>query len=202
MTLIIISGEIDLSWTPSSAWPSALLGVLWKTGGRCRPPSSVVALTGLAAAPVDGLFVTRLRLPSPRGDEFRRAGPGTGGIATYSLGRQRAKLPPPTPTSASTRSLAGRTHHLLDSHSRRARDHLRRAAARHSVGRSIYAMGASARPRSFSGIRVERVDDPVHAPGLRLLAGRVLSRSGSTRVRTDGLGLNRECVVAIVCWPG
>src|SRR5215831_2971906 len=64
MTLIIISGEIDLSVASILGLASALLGVLWSKGWPMPAIFVVVAITGLAAGAVNGLLVTRLRLPS------------------------------------------------------------------------------------------------------------------------------------------
>ena len=64
MTLIIISGEIDLSVASILGMASALLGVLWSKGWPMPAVFVVVALTGLAAGAVNGLLVTRMRLPS------------------------------------------------------------------------------------------------------------------------------------------
>src|SRR5215472_12935321 len=64
MTLIIISGEIDLSVASILGLASALLGVLWSHGWPMPAAFVVVALTGLAAGAVNGLLITRLRLPS------------------------------------------------------------------------------------------------------------------------------------------
>src|SRR5579872_6122644 len=64
MTLIIISGEIDLSVASILGMCSALLGVLWAKHWPMLGIFALIAVVGLAAGAVNGLLVTRLRLPS------------------------------------------------------------------------------------------------------------------------------------------
>ena len=64
MTLIIISGEIDLSVASILGMASALLGVLWSKGLPMPAIFVIVAIVGLAAGAFNGLLVTRLGLPS------------------------------------------------------------------------------------------------------------------------------------------
>jgi rhamnose transport system permease protein len=64
MTLIIISGEIDLSVASILGLASAVLGVLWSKGLPMPAVFVIVAIVGLAAGAFNGLLVTRLGLPS------------------------------------------------------------------------------------------------------------------------------------------
>src|ERR1051326_2715645 len=64
MTLIVISGEIDLSVASTLGMSSALLGVLWNHHWPMLAIFAVIAVLGLAAGAVNGLLVTRLGLPS------------------------------------------------------------------------------------------------------------------------------------------
>jgi rhamnose transport system permease protein len=64
MTLIIISGEIDLSVASILGMSSALLGYLWSRGWPMPAIFIVVAIVGIAAGAVNGVLITRLRLPS------------------------------------------------------------------------------------------------------------------------------------------
>src|ERR1700745_2150756 len=64
MTLIVISGEIDLSVASILGMASALLGFLWARGWPMPAIFVVIAVVGLAAGAGNGLLVTRLRLPS------------------------------------------------------------------------------------------------------------------------------------------
>jgi rhamnose transport system permease protein len=64
MTLIIISGEIDLSVASTAGLTSAVMGVLW-AGGTPMPVVLVVCLlVGLAAGMLNGVLVSVVGLPS------------------------------------------------------------------------------------------------------------------------------------------
>jgi rhamnose transport system permease protein len=64
MTLIIIAGEIDLSVASVLGLASVLLGVLWNAGVPLWLCIIIVLLVGTVAGLLNGLFVTRLGLPS------------------------------------------------------------------------------------------------------------------------------------------
>src|SRR5690349_19902657 len=64
MTLIVISGEIDLSVASILGMSSALLGYLWVRHWPMLGIFGHVALLGLAAGAINGVLVTRLGLPS------------------------------------------------------------------------------------------------------------------------------------------
>src|ERR1700747_556367 len=64
MTLIVISGEIDLSVASTLGLASALLGFLWSKGWPMMAIFVLIAVVGLAAGAVNGLLVTRIGLPS------------------------------------------------------------------------------------------------------------------------------------------
>src|SRR5215467_13943668 len=64
MTLIIISGEIDLSVASILGMSSALLGFLWARHWPMLAIFLVVALAGILAGLINGLLVTRVGLPS------------------------------------------------------------------------------------------------------------------------------------------
>src|SRR5579863_10622326 len=64
MTLIVISGEIDLSVASILGMSSALLGFLWARGWPMPAIFVTLAVTGILAGAINGLLVTRLRLPS------------------------------------------------------------------------------------------------------------------------------------------
>src|SRR5579862_431269 len=64
MTLIIISGEIDLSVASILGLSSALLGFLWVRHWPMLAIFLVVALAGILAGLINGLLVTRVGLPS------------------------------------------------------------------------------------------------------------------------------------------
>jgi rhamnose transport system permease protein len=64
MTLIIISGEIDLSVASILGLASVLLGVAWNAGVPLWLAICLVLLMGAVAGLFNGLLVTRLGLPS------------------------------------------------------------------------------------------------------------------------------------------
>src|SRR5690349_19751203 len=64
MTLIVISGEIDLSVASILGMSSALLGYLWARHWPMLAIFVVVALVGILAGLINGLLVTRVGLPS------------------------------------------------------------------------------------------------------------------------------------------
>lgn len=64
MTLIIIAGEIDLSVASVLGLSSVVLGLLWQDGHPMWLAIAVALLVGLVAGGLNGLFVTRLGLPS------------------------------------------------------------------------------------------------------------------------------------------
>src|SRR2546421_159522 len=64
MTLIVISGEIDLSVASTLGMSSALLGFLWARHWPMLAIFVLIAVVGLAAGAINGLLVTRFGLPS------------------------------------------------------------------------------------------------------------------------------------------
>ncbi|HYP45452.1 MAG TPA: ABC transporter permease [Propionibacteriaceae bacterium] len=64
MTLVIISGEIDLSVASTAGLTSAVMGVLWAAGTSMPVVIVVCLLVGIAAGAVNGILVSVLGLPS------------------------------------------------------------------------------------------------------------------------------------------
>lgn len=202
MTLIIISGEIDLSVASTLGMSSALLGVLWSDGWPMPAIFVVIALAGLAAGAVNGLLVTRLGLPSlavtigtlalyrgiavillgPRTISSFPAGYGTIGVSAF------PGIPDLSYSAVIFLILAvifGVVLHATP------------------FGRSIYAMGASPEAALFAGIRVKRIKTI-----LFMISGLVCAMAGvlwtfrlSTAVQDNGTGLELS-VVAIVLLAG
>src|SRR5260370_20317011 len=79
MTLIVISGEIDLSVASTLGMSSALLGFLWARHWPMLAIFAAVVLLGLAAGLFNGPLVTRLGPPPPAG--ARRRAPRSPGPA-------------------------------------------------------------------------------------------------------------------------
>jgi rhamnose transport system permease protein len=203
MTLIIISGEIDLSVASMLGMASALLGVLWSHGWPMPAIFVVVAITGLAAGAVNGLLVTRLRLPS------LAVTIGTlalyRGIATILLGPNTVANFPTAYTNLGVNGVPGTGGDVTYSTLIFVVLAIVFGVVLHATpaGRSIYAMGASAEAALFAGIRVKRIKTI-----LFMVSGLVCSLAGvlytfrlDTAVQNNGLGLELD-VVAIVLLAG
>src|SRR6516165_3087563 len=155
MTLIVISGEIDLSVASILGMSSALLGYLWARGWPIIAIFVTLAAVGIAAGAVNGLLVTRLRLPSLavtigtlalyRGVALILLGPNTVSSfpASYTnigvLPIPHTQLPYNVAIFAVLAVIFGIVLHAT------------------ATGRSIYAMGASPEAALFAGIRVKRI---------------------------------------------
>jgi rhamnose transport system permease protein len=201
MTLIIISGEIDLSVASTLGMSSALLGVLWHRHWPMLAIFVMVALLGIVAGLINGLLVTRVGLPS------LAVTIGTlalyRGVALILLGANTVSNFPPAYTNIGVLPLPhtqipyniaifavlavifGVVLHAT------------------ATGRSIYAMGASQEAALFAGIRVKRVKTMLY-----MVSGLVCAMAGvlwtfrlSTAVQNNGLGLELD-VVAIVLLGG
>ncbi len=201
MTLIIISGEIDLSVASILGMSSALLGVLWSHHWPMPAIFVMVALLGIVAGLINGLLVTRVGLPS------LAVTIGTlalyRGVALILLGANTVSNFPATYTNIGVLPLPhtqipyniaifvvlavifGIVLHAT------------------ATGRSIYAMGASPEAALFAGIRVKRVKTMLY-----VVSGLVCAMAGvlwtfrlATAVQNNGLGLELD-VVAIVLLGG
>jgi rhamnose transport system permease protein len=203
MTLIIISGEIDLSVASILGMASALLGVLWNRHWPMPAIFVVIAVVGLAAGAVNGLLVTRLRLPS------LAVTIGTlalyRGIATILLGPSTVSNFPTGYTNLGVNAVPFTANDMTYSTLIFIAGAIIFGVVLHATpfGRSIYAMGASAEAAQFAGIRVKRIKTI-----LFMVSGFVCSLAGvlwtfrlDTSVQNNGLGLELN-VVAIVLLAG
>ena len=203
MTLIIISGEIDLSVASILGLASALLGYLWSKGWPMPGIFVTVAAVGLAAGAVNGLLVTRLRLPS------LAVTIGTlalyRGIATILLGPNTVSSFPTAYTNLGVNAVPFTGNDITYSTAIFLVLALIFGVVLQATpfGRSIYAMGASAEAAQFAGIRVKRVKTI-----LFMVSGLICSLAGvlytfrlDTAVQNNGLGLELD-VVAIVLLAG
>jgi len=203
MALIIISGEIDLSMASILGMASALLGVLWNKHWPMPAIFVVIALVGLAAGAVNGLLVTRLRLPS------LAVTIGTlalyRGIATILLGPSTVSNFPTAYTNLGVNAVPFTANDMTYSTLIFIVLAIIFGVVLHATpfGRSIYAMGASAEAAQFSGIRVKRIKTI-----LFMVSGFICSLAGvlwtfrlDTSVQNNGLGLELN-VVAIVLLAG
>jgi rhamnose transport system permease protein len=163
----------------------------------------MIAVVGLAAGAVNGLLVTRLRLPS------LAVTIGTlalyRGIATILLGPSTVSNFPTAYTNLGVNAVPFTGNDVTYSTLIFIVLAIIFGVVLHAtpVGRAIYAMGASAEAAQFSGIRVKRIKT-----SLFMVSGFICSLAGvlwtfrlSTAVQNNGLGLELS-VVAIVLLAG
>jgi rhamnose transport system permease protein len=201
MTLIVISGEIDLSVASILGASSALLGYLWSHHWPMPAIFVVIALAGIGAGLINGLLVTRVGLPSLavtigtlalyRGVALILLGPNT--ISNFPSGYTSIGINP-LPGTQIPWNVAifvvlavvfGVVLHFT------------------ATGRSLYAMGASPEAALFAGIRVKRVKTMLYVVSglVCALAGVLWTFRLATAVQNNGLGLELD-VVAIVLLGG
>jgi rhamnose transport system permease protein len=201
MTLIIISGEIDLSVASTLGMTSAVLGVLWSRHWPMLAIFVVVAVVGAVAGLINGVLVTRVGLPSLavtigtlslyRGIALILLGPNT--ISNFPATYTNIGIYP-VPHTNLTYSMAiffvlavifGVVLHAT------------------ATGRAIYAMGASPEAARFAGIRVKRIKTELFVvSGLTCaLAGVLWTFRLATAVQGNGIGLELN-VVAVVLFAG
>ena len=203
MTLIIISGEIDLSVESTLGMSSALLGVLWADHWPMLAIFVVIAVVGAVAGAINGLLVTRVGLPS------LAVTIGTltlyAGVAQILLGPNTVANFPAAYTNLGVNAVPGTDGAVSYSTLIFVVLAVIFGVVLHAtgVGRSIYAMGASSEAALFAGIRVKRVKTV-----LFMVSGLVCSFAGvlytfrlSTSVANNGVGLELD-VVAIVLVGG
>jgi rhamnose transport system permease protein len=203
MTLIIISGEIDLSVASILGMSSALLGYLWVRGWPLLAIFVTIAVVGIAAGAINGLLVTRLRLPS------LAVTIGTlalyRGVATILLGPNTVASFPAAYTNLGVNAVPFTGNDMTYSTLIFIAAAIIFGVVLHAtpLGRSIYAMGASAEAAQFAGIRVKRIKT-----GLYMVSGLICSLAGvlwtfrlDTAVQNNGLGMELN-VVAIVLLAG
>jgi rhamnose transport system permease protein len=201
MTLIIISGEIDLSVASIMGMSSALLGYLWHRHWSMLAIFAAILVVGTAAGAINGLLVTRLGLPSLavtigtlglyRGVADIVLGPNT--VSNFPASYANLGVSGVLNTNLSYSAaifivlavIFGVVLHFTP------------------VGRSIYAMGASPEAATFAGIRVKRIKTLLFIVSgvVCSLAGVLLTFRLSTSVNTNGLGLELD-VVAVVLLGG
>jgi rhamnose transport system permease protein len=201
MTLIIISGEIDLSVASTLGMSSALLGYLWARHWPMLLIFVMVALLGAAAGLFNGVMVTRVGLPSLavtigtlalyRGIALIILGSNT--ISSFPapyntigvLGVANTDLPWNVAIFAVLAVIFGVVLHAT------------------ATGRSIYAMGASPEAALYAGIRVKRIKLLLFVTSgvVCAMAGVLWTFRLATAVQNNGIGMELT-VVAIVLLAG
>jgi rhamnose transport system permease protein len=201
MTLIIISGEIDLSVASIMGMSSAVLGYLWGKHWSMLVIFVVILLVGVLAGAINGLLITRLGLPSLavtigtlglyRGVANIILGPNT--ISNFPASYANIGV---TGVFNSNLSFSAAVFIVLA---------VIFGVVLHytPAGRSIYAMGASPEAAMFAGIRVKRIKTLLYIVSgvVCSLAGVLLTFRLSTSVNSNGLGLELD-VVAVVLLGG
>jgi rhamnose transport system permease protein len=201
MTLIVISGEIDLSVASTLGMSSAVLGYLWQHGWPMSAIFGALLVLGAVAGAFNGFLVTRLGLPS------LAVTIGTlavyRGIADIVLGPTSVSTFPSTYTNIGVNPLPHTN--LPFSVGLFIIFAIGFGVVLHATpfGRSIFAMGANQEAALFAGIRVKRVKMT-----LFVVSGVVCSMCGalwtfrlSTAVQNNGVGLELD-VIAIVLLAG
>jgi rhamnose transport system permease protein len=201
LTLVIMTGEIDLSVASMLGLSSTLLGYLFKHGWPIALAMVVVLIVGAAGGALNGFLVTRLKLPSIavtigtltlyRG--IAEIILGTGSVTGFPLSLTKIGVVP-IPHTRLAYSIAifgilavvfGVVLHAT------------------TIGRAIFAIGLQSEAAHFSGIRVDRIKFT-----LFVLSGLVCSFAGilwTLRFATSrydaGTGLELT-VVTIVLFGG
>jgi rhamnose transport system permease protein len=202
MTLIVITGEIDLSVASTLGLASALLGYLWSHGWSMPLAIVTVLAVGAAAGAFNGLLITRFGLPSLavtigtltlyRGLAIVILGPLT--ISNFSAAYTNIGINPLPHTGFLSYSVGvflvlavifGLVLHMTP------------------FGRTLYAMGLNKEAALYSGIRVKRSKTLLFIVSgvLSAGAGILLTFRLATAVQDNGLGLELS-VVAIVLLGG
>jgi len=203
MTLIVISGEIDLSVASILGMSSALLGYLWARHWPMLGIFVLLAVVGLAAGAINGLLITRLGLPS------LAVTIGTlavyRGIATILLGPNTVANFPTAYTNLGVNAVPFTGNDITYSTAIFIVLAIVFGVVLHATpfGRSVYAMGASTEAAQFAGIRVKRIKTVLFMTSglVCALAGVLLTFRLNTAVQNNGLGLELD-VVAIVLLGG
>lgn len=155
MTLIIVTGEIDLSVASVLGASSALMGVLWHMGLPMPAVMALVMVGGAAAGLLNGWLVVRLQLPSLAVTIgtlalFR-------GLAYVLLGDQAVADFPASYTAFGMNTLGSTFIPLPFTIVIVAAVLFGVALHVTPLGRSLYAIGANASAARFSGIDVSKI---------------------------------------------
>ncbi|UJW35329.1 ABC transporter permease [Saccharothrix sp. AJ9571] len=198
LTLVVVSGEIDLSVASVLGLSSALVGTLWNAGWALELILPVAILAGAVCGAVNGLLVTRLGLPS------LAVTIGTlalyRGLALVLLGDTAVADFPASFTQFGNTPIPGTQipypillfvvlaigFAVLLHYS--------------SFGRSAFAIGANDEAARFSGIRVKRVKLVlfVLTGAVAAIAGIVYTLRFSSARADNGNGLELAVVAAVL----
>ena len=154
MTLVIITGEIDLSVASAVGLTSSVMGQLWLDGLPLETILVLCIVLGAVLGAVNGIFVTRFGLPS------LAVTIGTlalyRGLAFVVLGDRAVADFPPSWTRAVTSSLPGTPIPTMLLPLVVLAVVFGLLLHTTPVGRSLYAIGANDEAARFAGVRVAR----------------------------------------------
>jgi rhamnose transport system permease protein len=200
MTLIIITGEIDLSVASMLGLSASILGFLFMHGWNLWLAMLICLLVGIIGGALNGLLITRLGLPSIA------VTIGTltlyRGIALIVLG---SNTPTGFPTWATKISLPIGGTHIAYDFAIFVVMAIIFGVVLHATpfGRSLFAIGLQQETAFFSGIRVKRIKFLLY-----VLSGFICSFAGilytfqqASSASNTGLGLELN-VVAIALFGG
>jgi len=200
MTLIIVTGEIDLSVASTLGMSSALLGYLYAHGWSIPLAIAAALVVGAAAGAANGFLVTKVGLPS------LAVTIGTltlyRGIAIVILGPQTVSTFPARYTNIGVTSLPHTGGYVSYSVGFFLVLAILFGIALHATpfGRSLFVMGANAEAARYAGLRVKRTKFR-----LFVLSGLVCAFAGilytfrlSTAVQDNGIGLELSVVTVVL----
>jgi rhamnose transport system permease protein len=200
LTLIIITGEIDLSVASILGLSSALLGDLVSHGWSVPPAMAAVLVAGTVAGAFNGFLITRVGLPS------LAVTIGTltlyRGIAVVILGPSTISAFPARYTDIGVTPFPHTGGYLSYSVAIFIVLAVVFGIVLHAtpVGRSLYAMGSNVEAARYSGIRVKRTKFILFAVSglVCALAGILYTFRLSTAVQDNGLGLELNVVTIVL----
>ncbi len=200
MTLIIVTGEIDLSVASTLGMSSALLGYLYAHGWSIPLAIAAALVVGAAAGAVNGFLVTKVGLPS------LAVTIGTltlyRGIAIVILGPQTVSTFPARYTNIGVTSLPHTGGYVSYSVGFFLVLAILFGFVLHATpfGRSLFVMGANEEAARYAGLRVKRTKFR-----LFVLSGLVCAFAGilytfrlSTAVQDNGIGLELSVVTVVL----
>src|ERR671915_472799 len=196
MTLIIVTGEIDLSVASMLGLTSAILGALWEGGLPIETIIPLCLLLGAVLGAVNGLFVTVFGLPS------LAVTIGTlalyRGLAFVVLGDAAVAQFPSSYTGFVTGSTAGIPNLVLPL----AVLALVFGLVLHAtpVGRSLFAIGGGVEAARFTGVRVTRVKFWLYVVSgvVCALAGVLWTLRYASARADNGSGLELAVIAAVL----
>ena len=198
MTLIIVTGEIDLSVASTLGLSSAVMGALWEGGLPLETIIPVCVLLGAVLGAVNGTFVTVFGLPS------LAVTIGTlalyRGLAFVVLGDRAVADFPESYTDLVTGNIGGTGIPLLVIPLLVLG--LVFAVVLHltPAGRGLFSIGANAEAARFAGVRVTRVKFWLYVVcgAVAALAGVLWTLRYSSARADNGTGLELAVVAAVL----